>query len=243
MDTPFRIAPRRRSPKRGIAIDSMQADFKSILEGPEYFLCEKAHCRMRFAVCVQRQAENDRASKGRNIFFFPHDVCVECRQGVRNMKAFERKGSLMQKNPNDARQDAQEPGGAPAATSRRDAPSESNARPETVAQGKKAPEKKESPEKRQCIECHERPTMTPRAPYCAKCMAARGNRKRWEKVAKQKATGASKPLPPERTESAVTIKFGKYTHLLEALIALAEKEMRPLDMQILFILNRYLEGH
>ena len=221
----------------------MQADFKSILDGPEYFSCKKAHCRMRIAVCVQRQAENDRASKGRNNFFFPHDICVECPQGVRNMKTFKRKGSLMQRNPNEAGQGSQEPGSAPAATSGKDAPAESKARSEAAAQAKQDTQKKDSPEKRQCDECHERPTITPRVPYCAKCMAARGNRKRWEKAAKlKKAAEPSKVPAPDRTERTVTISFCKYGHVLEALTELAEKEMRSLDMQIVFILNRHLEG-
>ena len=96
-------------------------------------------------------------------------------------------------------------------------------------------------EKRICIECNERHTISPRAPYCAKCMAARGNRKRKE-MALQKDEAPSSPIQADRSGYALTLNFGTHGHILEAITEIAKTEMRPLEMQIIFILKRHLEG-
>jgi hypothetical protein len=72
-------------------------------------------------------------------------------------------------------------------------------------------------------------------------MAARGNNKRRE-MAAEKGEAPSDPIPPDRPGGTLTINFGKYGHILKAVSKLAEEEMRPIDMHVIFILNQHLSG-
>lgn len=52
-----------------------------ILKGPEYFYCEKEHCRLRIEVCLKRQKANQERRPFKSISFVN---CEKCDQGARN---------------------------------------------------------------------------------------------------------------------------------------------------------------
>lgn len=196
----------------------MQTDIESILGGPEYFFCTKAKCRLRMTVCIERQERL--AKPGRPCSAYDFEICSDCGQGARNIKRYEKMKVNMEKKPDQRRTDKQ-PVDLPVLTS----PAEID-----VAADRKI-----------CIECNERPTISRNSTYCAKCMAARGNRKRREKASPKKSTAPSAPALPEQSAGSLTINFGKYSHVLKAVTELAEKEMRSVEMQVVFMLSQGLK--
>ena len=65
-------------------------NISEILDGPEYFFCEKTNCRLRVAVCIQRQEAN---KKTRAFAEAPFMVCEDCSQGIKN-RSVQTKGGL-----------------------------------------------------------------------------------------------------------------------------------------------------
>lgn len=116
---------------------------------------------------------------------------------------------------------------------------------ESSVEGRKEPAGQAKPpaagEKRMCAECQQRPTISPGSKYCPRCMAVRGNQKRWKKGKPAAAKAASKPAPlptPSAKSPAalLTLDFGRHARVIECLARLAEKEMRSIEMQALFML-------
>ncbi len=108
---------------------------------------------------------------------------------------------------------------------------------------------------RLCKDCGEKPTISPRSPYCSSCMQKRATEARALKKAapeKDKGPQARKKRgePGERASpkakevpkaeiNAVRVDFGGHPEVLTAIQKLAEEEMRPLDLQIIYILKSY----
>ena len=101
-----------------------------------------------------------------------------------------------------------------------------------------------------CEDCGQKPTLHPNSTLCASCMAKRSHGQR---KTKQKATEKPKPAnkgnhkhfptkAPETANTAITIEFGKHGSILKEVEKLADEEMRPLDLQILYILKNYLDN-
>jgi hypothetical protein len=129
----------------------------------------------------------------------------------------------------------------------------SNTRPQT-----RAPEKKEE-NRRMCAECGQRVTISPSSPLCAHCMAIkahqakktqyRGNTEFNEKA--QDKTSLVKPTitiekPQSKQDSgtmALTIQFNGYATILDGIKRIAEYEMRPLEMQVIYILKEYVRAN
>lgn len=93
----------------------------------------------------------------------------------------------------------------------------------------------------------ERITLSQSCPYCASCMAKRansGSKKRPDKSKAQKRTSgkAKAEIASPGLNTAITIQFGKYASVLKEVKDLAEKEMRPVDMQIIFLLKSRLDS-
>lgn len=117
-----------------------------------------------------------------------------------------------------------------------------------------------------CEDCKEKPTLSPNCPLCPSCMAKRSNQGRsakQEPKAKrprgrppkmrptgnhgdcQKGTGATQSMPkPEKaavgSNMALTIEFGKYGHILKEIQKLAEEEVRPVELQVIYMLKNAL---
>lgn len=96
-----------------------------------------------------------------------------------------------------------------------------------------------------CKKCGENPTIHPNSPYCSGCLhdmrkakqkAAAAEKKKSEGVNRQKAENTQKTR-----DTAVKIDFGKYSYILKEIEKVADKEMRPLGLQIAYILQKYLK--
>jgi hypothetical protein len=126
-------------------------------------------------------------------------------------------------------------------------------------------EGKESKNPRMCKECGIRPTIQPTSPYCASCLALKGKEARARK--KEASHGALKPEKekqgvqaalksekgPTRTiqeeeiidsgaNMEIVLSFDKYGHLLKEIERLAEEEVRPVELQVIYMLKRYLSN-
>lgn len=93
-------------------------------------------------------------------------------------------------------------------------------------------------------------TLSPTCPYCPSCMAKRSNKDRsTKKEPKSKRPRGRSPGKratdsptgaPKKENTALTIDFGKYSPILREVEKLAEEEMRPVDLQVVYILKHYL---
>jgi len=103
-----------------------------------------------------------------------------------------------------------------------------------------------------CSDCQERETLG-NSPYCASCLGVRGNRAKAAKAAKAKDKGFVKPKKEKKTQSrpkvkktlghantALTIEFGKYASILREVESLADKEIRPVECQVIHMLKTQL---
>ncbi len=101
-----------------------------------------------------------------------------------------------------------------------------------------------------CRQCGLKPTISAGNPYCASCMAKRSHKKKklsesaFKAGKREEATGnqAKSPNTPEEQKEAITIEFKSHVQVLKEVEKLAEREMRPLDCQILYMLKRYIEA-
>ena len=99
-----------------------------------------------------------------------------------------------------------------------------------------------------CKECGERPPIKPNHPYCAQCMAERSKKKAAESRSKgsgQKTSTNAKARPrkaPQGQDQALTIDFSKYTSILSEVEKLADEEMRPVEMQVIYMLRKSLDN-
>lgn len=97
---------------------------------------------------------------------------------------------------------------------------------------------------RLCEDCGEKPPISPKHRYCASCMAIRSHKAR---PSKKKSTikpkdKAETQKPQQDINTALTIEFSKHVSILKEIEKLAEEEVRPVDLQIIFILKSYLKG-
>lgn len=112
--------------------------------------------------------------------------------------------------------------------------------------------------KRLCKDCGEKPTMSAKCPYCASCMRKKSIEARAAKVGKvqkdNKAPAAGKakigikppalPKTPAKTKMAVVqVDFGGYSQIFEGVKKLAEEEIRPVELQIIYLLKSALGRH
>ena len=93
-------------------------------------------------------------------------------------------------------------------------------------------------------------TISPGSKLCASCMAIKSNEAR---RVKKKSLGQMKAEKKDYCKcksgellksdpTALTIQFGKHEPILKAIEKQAEEEMRPLDLQVIYILKKHLEG-
>ena len=179
-----------------------------------YFNCEKMHAKIPRTTCFARQFA---PVQGSRRFLFPE--CGDCSQGkiiakeYQDMLSGEKEKSIM---------------------------------PDQTKSGNEASEDGA----RLCKDCGEKPTMSPRSPYCSSCMQKRAIKARMENQKASKRTkkeGATVRAiahfqgTPKAGTAAIRIDFGKNREVLGAIVRLAEEEMRPLEVQIIYILKSYLK--
>jgi len=99
-----------------------------------------------------------------------------------------------------------------------------------------------------CTVCKAKPTISDSAPYCASCMAKKGNEKRrqMEKTRHEKPNPKKMKEDKQRAEKTpqsenmkVVIDFGDYPSILNQVVELAKDQIRPIDGQIIFILKSH----
>jgi len=98
--------------------------------------------------------------------------------------------------------------------------------------------------KKLCKKCGERETLSKSCPYCARCMGdiARDKKKAPQApVAKPPKIMGDHPAMQGKAcpgaITAVTIDFKSYPDLLRSIEGLATEEVRPLDLQIIYLLK------
>ena len=100
-----------------------------------------------------------------------------------------------------------------------------------------------------CEECKEKPLISPNHRLCASCMAIKSNKARKQRNKTTAKEKMQKVAPPKgKVKSSphgnmeFILDFEKYPPLLDKVTELAEEEMRPVDLQIFFMLREYLKG-
>ncbi|MDQ7838269.1 MAG: hypothetical protein RDU59_07235 [Thermodesulfobacteriota bacterium] len=114
---------------------------------------------------------------------------------------------------------------------------------------------------RLCEDCQEKPTMSPGCPYCPSCMSRRAQKARklqgsspktprreaQKGVNKAKLAPWDKCLPQPResfteADTALKVDFGKHAHILREIEKLAEQQIRPVELQVIYMLKTCLDG-
>ena len=105
------------------------------------------------------------------------------------------------------------------------------------------------PARRMCITCGEKPTISDSCPYCPSCMNKKSREGKKGKTAPvqvgRKKVKEDKPHAekvPLSENSAVNIDFGRFPSVLKKLQCLADQEIRPLDLQMIYILKCHFEN-
>jgi hypothetical protein len=91
-----------------------------------------------------------------------------------------------------------------------------------------------------CAEC-DKTTISPKHPLCASCMARRSNKSRPKKKGGIQGKDKAEKVQ-QRGNLELTIRFGKYASLLTEIEKMAEEEVRPPDLQVIYILKTYLNN-
>ena len=224
-----------------------QAD--EILNGPEYFYCEREHCRLRIEVCLKRQKANQERRPFKSISFVS---CEECDQGAKNQLLKTSVAMNPKRGKGERKLDCDHYGACLDLAAKKDWKSFNCESCLSFEAGiKEVPamnEKKENT--RICEECGEKPTISPGAPFCPSCMAIRSHKARPVKKkgpvkSKKKDTTKDKAEPQKPQQdlnTALTIEFSKHVSVLREVEKLAEEEVRPVDLQVVYMLKKYISS-
>jgi len=96
-----------------------------------------------------------------------------------------------------------------------------------------------------CATCGEKPTISDSCPYCPSCMRKRSKKKTASIISRKKAeakTGDEKThdeKAPVAGNMAVTVDFSGYPQILNDVRQLAGDEIRPLELQIVYLLKHH----
>lgn len=219
-----------------------------ILNKPRYFYCEKDRRNRRFEVCLGRQKANEaRWSKVFDPIPFP--ACENCKQGAENKFLVEAK-LMEQTRPKRGRgkrlEDCEHYKGCLDLAAKNNW---KNFNCESCPIYK--PDLKKEENTRICEECKEKATISPKHPFCASCLAKKGNEAKKAKksgVVRSNRRGASQPMgKPEKARrgqnTALTVEFSeKHVSILKEIEELAEEEMRPVGLQVVYMLKKQLDS-
>lgn len=219
-----------------------------ILEDPNYFECEKTHCKLKLAICIGRQKANQQRKKFEPT---PYPECEKCGQGKKNMglascqieSGSPRRGHG-ERNEKCSRYDDCLSYVASRGWKTFNCESceeDKNERGEMIE-----PQKREND--RICEECKSRPTIQPNSKLCSRCLAKRAKRKKMTPIAVRDATkGQGEALDKDRGEISspggdvtLIISFERYPTILERVKSFAEEDMRPINLQVIYMLKKYL---
>ena len=107
----------------------------------------------------------------------------------------------------------------------------------------------ESRPQRICITCGEKPTISDSCPYCGSCMnkkSREGKKGKNTPVSTRKTKTKEDKAPAAKTPAIENMEgnvdFGTYPHVLKQVSDLADREIRPLDLQIIYLLKCHFEN-
>ena len=221
-----------------------------ILNGPEYFYCEREHCRLRIEVCLKRQKANRERRPFMPISFFS---CDGCDQGARN-QLLKTSVAMNPKRGKGERNIACEQYSECLDTVAKKDWKSFNCEScgfyiETLQKPPAATVKQENT--RICEQCSRNKTISAKHPLCPQCMAQRSNKKRPPNkkapgCLKRKETAQGKgkhkaEIGQPRANFEVVFS-GKYSQVLKEVEKLAEIEIRTVDEQIIYIIKTYLSN-
>jgi hypothetical protein len=110
---------------------------------------------------------------------------------------------------------------------------------------KEKPGEAQMENKKICNKCNDRPTISKFSKYCPACLNSfKKDKEKGPEAPKKKKAASGKAGPekaPKTPDTAVKIEFGKYVSVFKEVEKLANREMRPLDMQIVYMLNNQLK--
>jgi len=99
-----------------------------------------------------------------------------------------------------------------------------------------------------CKECGKKPRLGS-SPYCASCMAIRGNKAKAAQKAAEEQKKQSQIKSPVKLgkahkgpDTALTIEFGGHVSILREVEEAAKKEIRPIEYQIIYMLREQLSA-
>lgn len=225
----------------------MMDQMDRILSGPEYFTCEKGKCKLRLEICISRQKGNE--EKGR-LEPLPFPMCGKCEQGAENRRLY-KPGEAMKGNPKRGKGERKERceiySDCLDIAAKKDWKTFNCESCVHYGEGNKVMTTKteQNQNTRLCEDCGEKPTLSSNCPYCASCMAKRANKKKALGQPKKKKIDHQRPKiekPSPRSETGLTIEFGKHASILKEVEKLAEDQMRPIDLQVIYILKNYLNS-
>lgn len=222
-------------------------DYEDVLSGPEYFDCEAGKCRLRIAVCLGRQKANRFSGRSE---LPPYPLCVKCKQGEQNQAQRSPEANIKAKprrGKGERNQGCLKYGECLDLAVEKGWKSWNCESCEGFqGEGGAMPDKPENT--RICEDCKKRPTIRPKSPYCAACMAKRSNRGRKKrkidsKAAKPKSAAQGKrrgEISPQRGDVSVTLDFSGREELFKRLKGASEEEYRSLEMQALYLIKKAL---
>lgn len=216
-----------------------------ILKGPEYFYCEKLHCRLKIDVCLQRQQANLRRRRFEPIPFLN---CQNCNQGAENLRFQKNGGNMPQERPlrgNGKRNiSCEKYEKCLDIAAKKDWKTFNCEKCPFFTDQKQVPKPPKIENTRVCEQCGERPTIQASSPYCSRCLTDMKRAKQEAVDPSKKKNEVHRPKSEEAQKTAntaVTIDFGKYISVLKEVEELADKKMRSLDMQIVYMLNEQIK--
>ena len=229
--------------------DSVKNVTDEVLGLPEYFFCEKNRCKLRIDVCIQRQKLNEQKKPFSPKISFMD--CANCQQGAENW-ALKHPAKSLKKNPRRGRGKRTEScefySDCLGVVAKKDWKSFNCESCQLYSSEATAVniDKSKNKNTRICEECKEAPTITPKHALCASCL---GKRSRPKNRGDSKSSQGQKPFENKtkvdkyvsNESDAVTIKFGRYVLALREIEKLAESEVRTVELQVIFILKKWLD--
>lgn len=230
-----------------------EGKLQSILDWPDRFYCERAKCDIKLSVCIGRQKAN---TQRRPFEVAPFGICEDCRQGQKNREGEHSfpEGIRPKRGKGERKEDCNRYGECLSFVAKRDWKTW-NCEECPTSKGAENMET-EKPDRivntRICEDCGKEPTIRPTSPYCPRCTGKRGNqnRKPGRKARKGRAVKRRDPgqcqrsdrgaIVPLRPDLEVLVSFSRHPEILDRLKALAEKEIRPLDLQVIYLLKKSL---
>ena len=224
-----------------------------ILYSADYFFCEKANCRLAVDACLKRQKANRHRTRMKPV---PFPECVECDQGKKNealkdglpATAKPRRGNGNRKMDCEFYEICLD---IAAKRNWKTFKCDGCGQYGKYQNGKNGESQKMTTQ-RLCRICGENPPLHKNNEMCPSCMSKKSWEKRRSKnkgpdTPKKKTdakcithTKDTQEKPVRGQNTAITIEFGEHAAILQDIEKLSIQELRPVDIQIIYMLRNYL---